>query len=142
MPVVPIHAAAMAGLVLAVHLVVIGFNLFGLIAVPIGAWRGWSFVHAPLWRVIHLASFAVVALQAILGRACFLTDWQGYLSGVSASQPLIMRWVNSLVFWPLPMWVFGALYLVLFGYTLALFWLVPPRGLHARRTAAKRKRSA
>ena len=120
--------APLAEAVLAVHIAIIAFNLFGLIAIPIGAWRGWNFVRAPLWRILHLVSFGVVALQAIAGRACFLTDWEGALSGAPSTQPLIMRWVNRVIFWPLPMWVFNAIYLALFACVVALFWLIPPRG--------------
>lgn len=117
----------LAEFVLATHLVVIGFNLFGLVAIPLGARRGWSFVRARAWRLAHIASFAVVAAQALLGRACFLTDWEAELTGARPGQPLIMRWVDALVFWPLPMWVFEAVYIAAFAYVLALFWLVPPR---------------
>ena len=35
----------LAALVLAVHLLIIAFNLFGMIAIPLGGWR---FVHAPV----------------------------------------------------------------------------------------------
>jgi hypothetical protein len=38
-----------------------------------------------------------------------------------------MRWVNALVFWPLPLWVFSAIYLAIFAYALALLWWVPLR---------------
>ena len=127
MPPASPQAAAPAELVLAIHLAVIAFNIFGLVAIPLGAWRKWSFVRAPYWRWLHAASMAVVALQAIFGRACFLTLWQGALSGARESPPLIMRFVNSVIFWPLPGWAFEALYLALFGYVLALFWLVPTR---------------
>ena len=113
-------------LVLAVHLVVIAFNIAGLIVVPLGAWRGWPWVRIRWWRLLHLVSLAVVAGQAALGRACFLTDWQDGLSG-GGREPLIMRWVNSVIYWPLPMWVFTAGYLVVFGYVIALWVFVPPR---------------
>lgn len=119
-------AALLAGSVLAVHLAVIAFNLFGLVAVPLGAWRGWGFVRVRWWRLLHLASFAVVALQALLGRACFLTLWQDAASGAATEQPLIMRTVNRLIYWPLPMWAFTAAYVALFVYVLALWRWVPP----------------
>ena len=38
-----------------------------------------------------------------------------------------MRWVNSVIFWPLPIWVFTALYLAVFAYVAALWRMVPPR---------------
>lgn len=119
--------ASLAEAVLATHLVVIAFNLFGLAAIPLGAWRGWAWVRIRWWRALHLASLAVVALQATLGRACFLTLWQSGLSGGRAD-PLVMRWVNSVIYWPLPMWVFTAAYLVIFAYVLALWvWVRPGR---------------
>jgi hypothetical protein len=113
--------------VLAVHFAIIAFNLIGLVAIPMGVWRGWSWVRAPLWRWAHVASLAVVALQAMAGRACFLTVWQDALSGQAEGEPLIMRLVNRLIFWPLPAWVFTAGYVAMFAYTLALLRLAPPR---------------
>jgi hypothetical protein len=75
-----------------------------------------------------VASWAIVALQAALGRACFLTDWQDALAGRSGeAEPLIMRVVNTVVFWPLPGWAFAAMYLVLLGLVIALLRLVPVR---------------
>lgn len=118
--------SALGQIILAAHLAVIAFNVFGLVAIPLGAWRGWRFVRGRWWRLAHLASMAVVALQAALGRACFLTLWQDGLTGGGADDPLIMRWVNGLIYWPLPMWAFTAGYLVLFAYVLALWRWVPP----------------
>ncbi|MFC3078266.1 DUF2784 domain-containing protein [Phenylobacterium terrae] len=117
-----------AQLVLAVHLLVIGFNLFGLVATPLGAWRGWDFVRIRWWRALHLISMAAVAVQALFGRACFLTDWQAALAGEPGdAEPLIVRWVNQAVYWPIPLWVFTAGYVVLLAYVLLLWRLVPPR---------------
>jgi hypothetical protein len=124
----PSTSALLAQAVLAAHVLVIGFNLFGLAAIPIGAWRGWRFVRVAWWRLLHLASLAVTAAQAIAGRACFLTDWQDALNGGGAREPpLIMRWVDAVIFWPVPAWAFTALYAALFLYVLALLWLAPPR---------------
>ena len=112
--------------ILALHLAVIVFNLVGLIAIPFGAWRGWSFVHAPIWRLTHVATWGVVAVQAIFGRACILTLWQTALEGKAGTdEPMVMRWVNSVIFWPLPMWLFSVIYVLAFGCVLALLWIVP-----------------
>ena len=119
--------ALLGQLVLAVHLAVIAFNVFGLVAIPLGAALKWDWVRVFWWRALHVASLAAVAMQAVLGRACFLTDWQDALTGGGARDPLIMRWVNSVVFWPLPPWVFAAAYAVVFAYVIALWWLVPPQ---------------
>jgi len=102
--------------------------LFGLVAVPFGAARGWRFVRVAWWRVLHIVLLAAVAGQALLGRTCILTLWQASLAGTSAAPaPLIARWVDHVIYWPLPVWVFAVLYAVVFGYAVALLWLVPPR---------------
>ena len=112
--------------VLALHLAVIAFNIAGCVLIPVGAWRGWRWVRGFWWRLAHLLSLAVVAVQAMLGRACFLTLWQGDLSGSTHAQPLIAGWVNRLIYWPLPLWVFAVAYVVVFVYVIALwFWVRP-----------------
>src|SRR5580692_9756504 len=112
-----------ANAVLAVHLVVINFNLFGLFAIPLGGWLGWRFVRVACWRWLHLVSMAVVAVQAVAGRACFLTILQDNLAGAGPGQPpLIVRVVDRLVYWPVPLWVFAVIYVALLAYVVALFW--------------------
>ena len=118
----------LAVLVLAVHCAVILFNIFGLVAIPIGAWRRWNFVRAPTWRYLHILSLGLVAVQAALGRACFLTIWQDALTGgAPESQPLIARTVDALIYWRIPIWVFAVGYFLIFAYALGLLWIEPPR---------------
>ena len=106
--------------VLGLHLVIITFNVAGLILIPVCAWLGWRIIR------LHLATMGVVAGQALGGRARFLTVWQNGLAGGSQSaQPLIMHWVDGLIYWNLPMWAFAAMYSVVFLYVLALRVLVP-----------------
>jgi len=126
----PTLLTALALAVLAVHVAVIVFNIFGLVVIPIGAWRGWAFVRGIWWRALHLALLFVVALQALFGHACFLTLWQATLeqnAGQATSrEPLIARWVDSVIFWNLPIWFFAALYVAVLIYALALWRWVPP----------------
>jgi hypothetical protein len=126
----------LARLVLAAHVAIIVFNIVGLVVIPLGAWRGWRFVHIFWWRALHMAILALVAVQALLARACFLTLWQSALqqrAGEDASSaPLIERWVHALIFWPLPLWFFTALYAAVCLYALLLWRLVPPRALAER----------
>jgi Protein of Unknown function (DUF2784) len=122
---------ALADAVLAFHLGVVLFNVFGLIAIPLGGWLGWSFVRIFWWRALHVAILALVALQAVLGQVCVLTTWQAALlrrAGESASEgPLIARIVNRILFWPLPLSVFAVLYVAVGVGVLLLWRLVPPR---------------
>lgn len=120
-------------IVLGAHLAVIAFNVGGLVVIPLGAWRGWRWVGEFWWRLAHLASLAVVAVQALAGRACFLTLWQSELESGRAAPPLIAHWVDRLIFWPLPAWFFAALYVLVWLYVLWLWRRVPPRRPWARR---------
>jgi hypothetical protein len=123
----------LAGTVLYVHFAVILFNIFWLVAVPLGAWRGWAFVRNFGWRAAHLISLAVVALQATVGSLCFLTIWQNDLiiaaGGPTEKVSMIERLVMHAVFWPLPMWAFIVLYVGALICAVALWWVVPPRAI-------------
>jgi len=124
----------LATAILLAHLAVVAFNVFGLVAVPAGKWLDWPFVRGYWWRLAHLLALAAVALQALLGRACFLTIWEDALrSGAGEPPPLIATWVNSILYWPLPLWVFAAIYVAVFAYALLLWRWVPPRRASARR---------
>lgn len=116
-----------ATLILVLHLGVIVFNVAGCVLVPAGAWRRWRWVRGFWWRLAHLLSLGVVALQALLGRACFLTIWQGELQGRAHVAPLIASWIDRLIYWPLPLWVFAAGYVVVFVYVVGLWYWVRPR---------------
>ena len=112
------------------HVAIIAFNLFGLVAIPLGAWCAWPFVYAFWWRAVHLLSLLTVAMQAVLGRACFLTVWQSDIAagpGPTEHVPLIQGWVSKLIYWPLPLWVFAVIYVGIAVYTALLWYWVPPR---------------
>jgi hypothetical protein len=123
----------LAGTVLYVHFAVILFNIFWLVAVPLGSWRGWVFVRNFGWRAAHLISLAVVALQAAVGSLCFLTIWQNDLliaaGGPTEKISMIERLVMRAVFWPLPMWSFIVLYVAALIYAVVLWRVVPPRAI-------------
>ena len=119
-----------ATLILLVHLAVVAFNVVGLVAIPLGKWLGWGFVRDFWWRFAHVLSLAVVALQAVLGRACFLTIWESALrssADAAVPPPMIADWINSVLYWPLPLWMFAAGYVGVLLYALMLWRWVPPR---------------
>jgi hypothetical protein len=117
--------------ILWLHVVVIAFSVFGLVAIPLGAWGGWRGVRVFWWRAVHIGILGIVALQALLGRACFLTIWESDLlrlaGEVAPNEPLIQQWVSRAIYWPLPLWVFAVLYVTVCVYALLLWWLIPPR---------------
>lgn len=126
-----LHLAALA--VLYFHFTVVVFNVFWLVAVPLGAWLGWEFVRSFGWRIVHLATMVIVAGQAAAGRLCFLTIFQNDLqsaSGGATPPSLLTRLVFNAIYWPLPDWVFAPLYVLALAFTAFLWFAVPP---HRRR---------
>ncbi len=120
----------LAQAILAFHILIIAFNVFGLIAIPLGAWRGWRWVRIFWWRALHLVALLVVAVQALLGTACFLTIWQSELQEAAGRRgyrlPLIQTWIDHLLFWHLPMSFFTSIYVLVWIGVLLLWWKVPP----------------
>lgn len=127
----------LAEAILASHLVIIAFNIAGLIVIPLGAALGWRIVRVAWLRLLHLVLLAIVAGQALAGRACILTIWQDRLEGGAAHPPpMIMHFINGLIYWDFPLWVFTVIYVAVFAYVVALVFFVPFWGTHraSRRT--------
>ena len=71
--------------VLAVHVTIAAFILFGLVAIPIGARLGWVFVYGFWWRLAHSVAMGAVAGQKLIGGACFLSVWEDRLLAMAGS---------------------------------------------------------
>src|SRR5262249_27257888 len=116
------------------HFLVVAFNIFGLIAVPLGGWFKWRFVRVFWWRALHLASLVLVAVQAAFGRLCFLTIWQNWLQQQAGGYA--PNWFDTLlnraIYWPLPLAVFVVLYCVALGLAVAMWFAVKPAGVERR----------
>lgn len=121
----------LAGLVLYFHLLVILFIIFGFVVIPLGVKLKWKFINEFWWRLTHLVSMVIVAGQAILGAACFLTDIQSDLLQTAGKRgyrvPFIQTYVDRLVYYNFPIWVFSIIYVILFIYTIYLWFKVPPK---------------
>lgn len=121
----------LANVVLVVHVVIAAFVVLGLMLVVVGnlAHQGW--VNNPWFRVTHLAAIAIVVAEAWLGLACPLTTLEMWLRS-RAGEPsygggFIEHWLQHLLFYSAPAWVFVAAY-TLFGLAvLATWWYFPPR---------------
>lgn len=123
--------AAMADLVVAIHAAYIAFVVVGFIAIIVGGALGWRWVRNFALRVAHLIAIALVLAESIAGLACPLTTLENALRA-RAGQPgyatsFLGYWLDRLIFYAAPGWVFVALYA---GFTIAVaatFWLVPPK---------------
>jgi hypothetical protein len=117
----------MADVILIVHFLIAAFIVLGLVAVWLGAALGWAWVRNPWFRWLHLGAIAFVAAEAVLGIACPLTVWEDLLRGGVRAESFVARWVQALLFYRAPEWVFTVAYLAWTAATLVTLWLVPPR---------------
>ena len=126
-PLYPFFADAVLFLHVAIALFVVG----GLIVVLIGNRHGWRWVNGLWFRLAHLAAIAIIAAQAWLGVACPLTvleTWLRMKAGApSYSGSFIGHWLERLLYYDGPAWVFTLIY-TLFGLAVAaIWWYYPPR---------------
>jgi polyferredoxin len=117
----------LADLVLVLHFFVAGFIVVGLILVWIGALAHWQWVRNPWFRYLHLAAIAFVAAEALLGVACPLTVWEDLLRGGARPGSFVGRWVQRLLYYEAPAWVFTTAYACWAAATLLTLRFVPPR---------------
>jgi len=120
-------APLLADAIVLVHLAYVAFVVGGYVAVPLGAARGWRWVRRRVWRRLHVAAIALVALEGLGGVMCPLTWLEAALRGGSAPGSFVGRLVHAVLFYDLPPWVFTLAYVVLALLALALYRLVPPQ---------------
>jgi len=117
----------MADAILVVHFLIASFIVGGLPLTWIGFSREWAWVRNPVFRHSHLAAIAFVALEALVGVACPLTVWEDALRGAARPESFVGRWMQRLLFYDAPEWVFATAYVAWTLATLATLRFVPPR---------------
>jgi len=127
----PLLYRVLADLLLTVHVAFVVFVVAGLVLILVGGVAGWRWVRHPGFRLAHLAAITVVAVQAWLGRICPLTTWEMALreraGEVTYAGSFIQYWLQALLYYEAPPWVFTSVYTG-FGLLVAASWiLVRPR---------------
>ena len=67
-----------------------------------------------------------VAAEAIIGAVCPLTILEDMLRGRTTQAGFIQRWVEGLIYYDLPGWVFTVVYVLFALVVLVTFRRVPP----------------
>ena len=121
-----------ADAVLLLHALFVAFVVFGLVLILAGGALGWSWVRARGFRLAHLAAIGVVVLQVWLGLSCPLTRLEMALRARAgqATYPgsFIAHWVETILFYQAPGWIFGLCYTVFGGLVLSAWYWVRPLG--------------
>jgi hypothetical protein len=130
----------LADSVLVSHVTLMVFVVLGLPLIVVGQLRGWRGVISPWFRFAHLATILVVAAEAWAGVVCPLTTLEMFLrakaQGATYGGNFVEHWLQALLFWSAPAWVFTTAY-SLFGLAvLATWWIWPVRFARRARAAA------
>jgi hypothetical protein len=123
----------LAGAVVVIHFLIMLFVVAGVPAIYLGAARGWAWVRDRRWRLVHLGAILVIAAEPVMGIACPLTVWEDMLRHRQTTSGFIERWIDRLLFYDAPAWVFTAAYLAFAALVLLTWIAVPPaRGARQR----------
>jgi len=120
----------LADAVLALHFCVVAFVLGGLALIVVGNLRAWGWVNAPWFRLAHLATIAVVAAEAWFDFTCPLTSLEMWLRAQaragSYSGGFIEYWLQRVLYYDAPAWVFTLGYSLFALLVAASWWVFPP----------------
>jgi hypothetical protein len=109
----------------------VAFVVVGLILVYAGFFLSWQWVKNPWFRTAHLVGISVVVLQSWFGVICPLTTWEMKLrmqAGKSVYDgSFVTHWLNQLLYYQAPSWVFVACYTVFGGLVLSSWFVVRPK---------------
>lgn len=119
-----------ADAILITHVLFVGFVVLGLAAIYLGFLLRWSWVRNTWLRALHLIGIGIVVLQSWLGVICPLTTWEMALREKAGAETysgsLIQHWLQSILYYSAPEWVFIVCYTLFAGFALASWFIVRP----------------
>jgi len=124
--------AFLADLIVVLHFCYVTFTVGGEVLILVGAAVNWRWIRNLAFRIVHLGSVVLVAVEALMGASCPLTAWEYQLRGlagqrVEAQISFVARLVRSIIFYDFPAWVFLVIYVGFAGVVVLTFIFLPPR---------------
>jgi hypothetical protein len=114
------------------HFCYVLFAVGGELLILLGWLLRWRWIRNLTFRIVHLASVVVVAVEALIGVLCPLTEWEyrlRFLAGQTFEEeiPFMARLVRRIIFYDFPTWVFTLTYILFALLVAATLLLAPPR---------------
>lgn len=120
-----------ADIILVTHVLFVVFMVLGLILIYAGAWLSWHWVINPWFRLAHLFGIGVVVVQSWFGITCPLTSFEMLLrtkaGEVVYQGTFIAQWMNALLYYEAPWWVFVVCYTVFGCVVIGSWFVIRPR---------------
>jgi Protein of Unknown function (DUF2784) len=121
------------------HAAYVAFVAIGFALIAAGIAMQWQWVRAFWFRAVHLGAIAFVCAESLMETTCPLTTFEGRLRGIGGEtghpRDFIGYWVDRLIYYDFPSWVFMIAYAV-FGILVAIVFILAPPRSPGRRTAA------
>lgn len=118
-------AGIWANLILYIHFLYVVAVILPVFLIPIGARFNWRWVWSWKLRAIHVGMMGFVLVEVLVGLVCPLTWLENYFldaAGKSGYQnSFIAYWVERIMYWNAPQWVFILAYLLFFVLILFLW---------------------
>lgn len=122
--------AFLADLTVAIHALFVLFVVGGQMAVMAGWRKRWGWTRNFAFRVIHCAAITFVVITTLLGIPCPLTTLENNLRRLAGTGPyeisFIGYWLNRLLFYTAPDWVFTLAYSVFSLIVVITYVAYPP----------------
>jgi hypothetical protein len=134
--------ALLADVLLVIHFMIAAFITLGFIVIPLGGWRNWRIARTRRLRQAHLVAIVFVAAETLLGIACPLTVWEDMARGTDASARggFIAGAVRPMLYYDVPLWWFGVIYVVAAVLAIAAWFALPPAGARTHGAGATPRR--
>ncbi len=120
----------LADVVAVVHASYILFVVGGQILILSGWVAGWVWTRHMVFRTLHLAAIGFVVIEAWAGVLCPLTAIENRLRQTAGNNPyessFIGYWIDRLIYYSAPEWVFILVYSIFALVVLATFIFYPP----------------
>src|SRR5260370_11893277 len=121
----------MADIVVAVHAAYVAIVVVGFAAILIALAAQWRWVRNFYFRAAHLAMILLVCAEALVGTSCPLTRLENALrlrgGETGYARDFIGYWIDWLIFYSAPPWVFTTVYLTFGMLVLFTLWFIPAR---------------
>lgn len=131
-----------ADAVLVLHIALAAFIVGALMCIIAGGLRRWGWIRNPWFRLAHLLAIAVVVAESWLGMVCPLTTLEMWLraksGGPTYEGAFIEHWLQSLLYYDAPPWVFIAAYSLFGALVAAAWWCWPPRRISTPPSAQRK----
>jgi len=124
-------AVCPADIVAVIHLGYVVFVILGFVFIVVGIIFEWRWIRNPWFRFLHLAAILAVAIESILGVSCPFTVLEFRLryptGSVQERSSFIGSFIDSVLFYEAPGWVFTAIYAAFAMLVLITFIMAPPK---------------